>query len=123
MNAAGAGRGRARAAATIAAVDYRTVSFWLGDAGDDLTPRPALDGSTDADVAILGAGMTGLWTAFYLRRRDPSLRIVILEREIAGFGAQRPQRRVVRPGPQHLDDPDGPAPRHGRRARDAAGDV
>jgi len=73
--------------ATIAAVDYRSVSFWLGDAGDDLTPRPALDGSTDADVAILGAGMTGLWTAFYLRRRDPSLRIVILEREIAGFGA------------------------------------
>ena len=32
-------------------------------------------------------GLTGLWTAFYLRRRDPSLRIVILEREIAGFGA------------------------------------
>src|SRR3954469_24731187 len=74
-------------AATIARVDYRSVSFWLETAGDDLTPRPALDGSTDADVAILGAGMTGLWTAFYLQRRDPSLRIVILERDIAGFGA------------------------------------
>ena len=60
-------------------VDYRSVSFWLETAGDDLTPRPALDGSTDADVAILGAGMTGLWTAFYLQRRDPSLRIVIVE--------------------------------------------
>ena len=84
--AAGPSRGPA-AAATIAAVDYRSVSFWLGDSGDDLTPRPALDGSTDADVAILGAGLTGLWTAFYLRRRDPSLRIVIVEREIAGFGA------------------------------------
>jgi glycine/D-amino acid oxidase-like deaminating enzyme len=68
-------------------VDYRSVSFWLGDSGDDLTPRPGLDGSADADVAILGAGLTGLWTAFYLARRDPSLRIVILEREIAGFGA------------------------------------
>ena len=77
-------------------MDYRSVSFWLGDAGDDLTPRPALDGSTDADVAILGAGLTGLWTAFYLRRRDPSLRIVIVEREIAGFGAIGPQRRLVR---------------------------
>jgi glycine/D-amino acid oxidase-like deaminating enzyme len=68
-------------------VDHRSVSFWLETAGDDLTPRPALDGSVEADVAILGAGLTGLWTAFYLRRREPSLRIVILEREVAGFGA------------------------------------
>jgi len=68
-------------------VDYASVSYWLETAGDDLTPRAPLDGSADADVAILGAGMTGLWTAFYLQRRDPSLRIVLLEREIAGFGA------------------------------------
>jgi glycine/D-amino acid oxidase-like deaminating enzyme len=68
-------------------MDTRDVSYWLATAGDDLAPRPALDGSTDADVAILGAGLTGLWTAFYLARRDPSLRIVILERETAGFGA------------------------------------
>ncbi len=68
-------------------MDTRDVSFWLATAGDDLAPRPALDGSTDADVAILGAGLTGLWTAFYLARRDPSLRIVVLEREVAGFGA------------------------------------
>lgn len=62
-------------------------SYWLESSGDDLTPRPGLDGSTDADVAILGAGYTGLWTAYYLARRDPSLRIVVVEREIAGFGA------------------------------------
>jgi hypothetical protein len=43
--------------------DHRAVSFWLEDCGDDLTPRPALDGSMEADVAILGAGYTGLWTA------------------------------------------------------------
>jgi glycine/D-amino acid oxidase-like deaminating enzyme len=73
--------------ATIAGMDHRDVSHWLATARDDLTPRPPLDGSTDADVAILGAGLTGLWTAFYLARRDPGLRIVILEREIAGFGA------------------------------------
>ena len=63
------------------------MSFWLETAGDDLTPRPSLQGSLDADVAILGAGYTGLWTAWYLHRRDPSLRIVIVEQEIAGFGA------------------------------------
>ena len=68
-------------------MDHRSVSFWLETAADDLTPRPSLDGSVDVDVAILGAGLTGLWTAFYLRRRDPSLRIAIVEREIAGFGA------------------------------------
>jgi glycine/D-amino acid oxidase-like deaminating enzyme len=38
-------------------------------------------------VAILGAGFTGLWTAYYLLRQDPSLRVVVLESEIAGFGA------------------------------------
>jgi glycine/D-amino acid oxidase-like deaminating enzyme len=67
--------------------DPASVSYWLEASGDDLTPRPPLDGSVDADVAILGAGLTGLWTAWYLRRRDPSLRIVVLEREVAGFGA------------------------------------
>jgi glycine/D-amino acid oxidase-like deaminating enzyme len=68
-------------------IDPASVSYWLETSGDDLTPRPALEGSTEADVAILGAGLTGLWTALYLHRRDPSLRIVIVEREIAGFGA------------------------------------
>jgi len=41
----------------------------------------------DVDVAIVGAGYTGLWTAYYLARAQPSLRIVVLEREAAGFGA------------------------------------
>jgi glycine/D-amino acid oxidase-like deaminating enzyme len=77
---------------TIAAVDspaarYATVSYWLESSQDDLTPRPPLDGSEDVDVAILGAGYTGLWTAYYLLERRPELRITIVEREIAGFGA------------------------------------
>jgi 2-polyprenyl-6-methoxyphenol hydroxylase-like FAD-dependent oxidoreductase len=67
--------------------DYRTYSYWLETCGDELTPRPPLDGSIDVDVAILGAGYTGLWTAYYLLSLDPSLKIAILEKEIAGFGA------------------------------------
>ena len=67
--------------------DYSQVSFWLETCGDSLRPRPPLDGSATADVAIMGAGYTGLWTAYYLLRHDPSLRVVILERDIAGFGA------------------------------------
>jgi glycine/D-amino acid oxidase-like deaminating enzyme len=69
------------------AKDYRSYSFWLETAGEDFTPRSSLPGPTEADVAILGAGFTGLWTAYYLLRRDPSLRVVVLEAEIAGFGA------------------------------------
>ncbi len=67
--------------------DYGSYSFWLENSGDDLTPRAPLDGSVTVDIAILGAGFTGLWTAYHLLLRDPSLNIVILEAEIAGFGA------------------------------------
>jgi glycine/D-amino acid oxidase-like deaminating enzyme len=67
--------------------DYRNYSYWLASCGDDLTPRPPLDGSIHVDVAILGAGFTGLWTAYYLNQADPSLDIAVIEGEIAGFGA------------------------------------
>lgn len=66
---------------------YGQLSLWHATAGDDLSPRPSLPGDLDADVAIIGAGLTGLWTAYELQRRDPSLRIVLLEKRIAGFGA------------------------------------
>lgn len=67
--------------------DYARYSFWLETCGDDLTPRPRMEGAIDVDIAILGAGYTGLWTAYYLLQNDPSLKIAILEKEIAGFGA------------------------------------
>jgi len=67
--------------------DYSRYSFWLENSGDDLTPRPPLDGSTSVDVAILGAGFTGMWVAYHLLQRDPSLNVAVLEAEIAGFGA------------------------------------
>jgi glycine/D-amino acid oxidase-like deaminating enzyme len=82
------------------AKDYRRYSFWLETCGDDLTPRSPLDGSIDVDVAILGAGFTGLWTAYYLKKRDPSLNIAIVEKEIAGFGASGRNGGWVTPGLQ-----------------------
>lgn len=66
---------------------YAGLSFWLDTCGEPLDPRPALAGDAEADVAIVGAGYTGLWTAYFLSRHAPQLRIVVLEREIAGFGA------------------------------------
>jgi glycine/D-amino acid oxidase-like deaminating enzyme len=62
-------------------------SLWHQTAGDSFTARAPLPGDIDVDVAIVGAGYTGLWTAYYLHGIDPSLRIAIVEREIAGFGA------------------------------------
>jgi len=67
--------------------DYRQYSFWLDDVPGGLTPRPALEGPADVDVAIVGAGFTGLWTAYYLAKADPHLRIAVVEKDIAGFGA------------------------------------
>lgn len=60
------------------------VSHWFSGMP---TPRAALPGDRDADVCIVGAGYTGLWTAYYLAKHDPSLRIVVLESRFAGFGA------------------------------------
>lgn len=67
-----------------------SLSLWheqVAADGDPLTPRPPLDGDIDADVCIVGAGYTGLWTAYFLLRGDPGLRVVVVEREVAGFGA------------------------------------
>ena len=66
---------------------YRSLSFWHDTVPGTLAPGDPLPGDAQADVAIVGAGFTGLWTAYYLARRDPSLRIVVCERDIAGFGA------------------------------------
>ncbi|MDM7489741.1 FAD-binding oxidoreductase [Rhodococcus sp. GXMU-t2271] len=60
--------------------------LWQEDRRHD-SRRPALPGNLTADVAIVGAGFTGLWTAYYLLQADPSLKVVLLEREYAGFGA------------------------------------
>ena len=67
--------------------DIRDVSFWLDTVPGPLEPRPALDGDQNVDVAIVGAGYTGLWTAYHLLRLDPSLRVLVLERDVAGYGA------------------------------------
>jgi glycine/D-amino acid oxidase-like deaminating enzyme len=61
-------------------------SLWA-DTAPAAAPRPPLTGDLDVDVAVVGAGYTGLWTAYYLAEADPALRIAVLEAETAGFGA------------------------------------
>jgi glycine/D-amino acid oxidase-like deaminating enzyme len=63
------------------------LGFWWHSVGGAPPPRPPLDGRIEADVAIVGGGYTGLWTAYYLKRADPSLQVTVLEAERVGFGA------------------------------------
>jgi glycine/D-amino acid oxidase-like deaminating enzyme len=61
-------------------------SFWLEQLGPS-PRRPGLEQDREADVCIVGGGFTGLWTAYELRRADPSLEVVVLEARHVGFGA------------------------------------
>jgi glycine/D-amino acid oxidase-like deaminating enzyme len=85
------------------------VSHWYDEVPRS---RPRLPGDREADVCIVGAGYTGLWTAYYLKRADPGLRIVVLEARFAGFGASGRNGGWLSglvPG-----DPDAMARRYGR---------
>ncbi|VVO44922.1 NAD(P)/FAD-dependent oxidoreductase [Pseudomonas fluorescens] len=66
---------------------WRTISLWMDQLDEPLLARPALERDLDVDVAIIGAGYTGLWTAYYLKRQAPELNIAIVEAQTAGFGA------------------------------------
>jgi glycine/D-amino acid oxidase-like deaminating enzyme len=70
--------------------NYRSLSMWHDTLDDDFTPRAALGSSdleTKWDVTIMGAGYTGLWTALGLLKQQPDLKVLILDKHIAGFGA------------------------------------
>ncbi len=66
---------------------YRELSLWWDLLPGPVAVRPALAGDLDVDVVVVGGGLTGLWTAFYLAEADPTLRIAVLERDVVGFGA------------------------------------
>ncbi len=65
----------------------RSRSLWLDQLESPIRSRPSQDGDVDVDVAIIGAGYSGLWSAYCLLRADPSLRVLVVEREMVGFGA------------------------------------
>jgi glycine/D-amino acid oxidase-like deaminating enzyme len=67
--------------------DYRSLSLWHDTHPGSLEPRPSLRSEQTVDVAIVGAGYTGLWTAWYLTSLEPGLKIAVVEAEVAGFGA------------------------------------
>lgn len=65
----------------------RPLSLWHDDPTYVPVTAAPLNGDTTVDVAIIGAGYTGLWTAYYLKKGQPDLRVAVIEAETAGFGA------------------------------------
>ncbi len=62
------------------------MSFWLDDPAAP-APMPALVGSERADLAVVGAGFTGLWTALLAKKADPARKVTVLEAETASWAA------------------------------------
>lgn len=69
-----------------------TGALWLDRLDPPIKARPSLtalgsDAPAQVDVAIIGGGYSGLWTAYYLAKLNPALSILVIEREFCGFGA------------------------------------
>jgi glycine/D-amino acid oxidase-like deaminating enzyme len=75
-----------RAVVSGSLADARPAPYWLQQPGAP-DPAPALSGEAAADLAVVGAGFTGLWTALLARERDPSADVILLEARTAGWAA------------------------------------
>src|SRR5262245_62424446 len=62
-------------------------SLWLREVAGDAPAAPPLRGTVRADVAIVGGGYVGLWTAIRIRELDPACRVVLVEADVCGGGA------------------------------------
>lgn len=67
--------------------EFERLSFWHSSLPGAWQVQQRLDGDVEVDVAIVGGGYTGLWTAYYLLRERPDIRVAVLERFVVGFGA------------------------------------
>ncbi|MBV1790179.1 FAD-binding oxidoreductase [Marinobacterium sp. D7] len=63
------------------------ISLWMEQADELRVERARLMDDMETDIAIIGAGFTGLWTAYYLKKLKPDLRIALFEQRCVGYGA------------------------------------
>ncbi|MFA9445013.1 NAD(P)/FAD-dependent oxidoreductase [Egicoccus sp. AB-alg6-2] len=86
---------------TTAPTSGRAVSFWLDRDPDTDVVGPVLQGQQVADVVVVGAGFTGLWTALALTGRNPSLSVRVVEANVVGHGASGRNGGFVEPSLTH----------------------
>ena len=67
--------------------EFHNGSYWFDSLAAPAEPEPPPPLPDRTDVAIIGAGYTGLWSAYYLKQQQPDLNIVVLEADTVGFGA------------------------------------
>lgn len=95
---------------------FEEKSFWLRDYGA-YNPNPVFSGESQADVAIIGGGFTGLNTAWQFKKDNPNAKVIVLEGSVIGFGASgrnggfnmklfglEPETTVLRWGKQRMID-------------------
>jgi glycine/D-amino acid oxidase-like deaminating enzyme len=75
-----------RAAVRHALADAEPACWWLDDL-DAPDPEPPLAGAVRTDLAVVGGGYSGLWTALLAKQRDPSREVVLLEGRTIGWAA------------------------------------
>jgi len=68
-------------------MEFPPVSLWMDQMDSHKVTRPPPDKDLHVDVAIVGAGYTGLWTAYYLKQNAPHLRVAVFEAREVGYGA------------------------------------
>ncbi len=70
-------------------------SLWWDSLSKPLKTRESVTSSLNFDVAIIGAGYTGLWSAYYLKQKEPNLNIGVFEGSVACFGSKWQKWRLV----------------------------
>jgi glycine/D-amino acid oxidase-like deaminating enzyme len=86
----------------VGPVPIEASCYWL--ARNPSEPGPPLEGDRDADIVIVGGGLTGLWTALHLRALDPGLGIAILEQARMAYGASGRNAGMLAEGIDHSHD-------------------
>lgn len=86
----------------VPVVPLEKSCYWFStvDSGDSSMAPPLLS-DIEADVAVVGGGFTGLWTAHFLKTMSPRLEIVVLEQSATGYGASGRNGGIVMPCLDH----------------------
>lgn len=79
------GRSRAKAVRNSLS-DAEPMCWWLDDV-DAPEPRERLTGEIRTDLAVVGGGYSGLWTALLAKQEDPGREVVLLEGKTLGWAA------------------------------------
>ncbi|HSD79616.1 MAG TPA: FAD-dependent oxidoreductase, partial [Solirubrobacteraceae bacterium] len=66
-------------------MEHTPFGYWIGEAGPPVATAP-LEGTVEADVAVVGGGYLGLWTAWHVLERAPGARVAIVESGVGGTG-------------------------------------